>query len=65
MQFLFYLFVLSIAFTVGMTISYLIVFFLFGLTPGNTSIMLLAMCWVMMLKFNPVWKELWDKWTKK
>ncbi|OCA85920.1 hypothetical protein A8F94_13810 [Bacillus sp. FJAT-27225] len=65
MKFAFYLFVLSIAMTLGLTISYLVVFLLFRLLPGTLSIMILALCWVVMLKMNPVWKELWDKWTKK
>ena len=61
---LFKVHVFLIAGTVGLTI-WLPFSILFGIQPSPITLCSLALTWSLMIKTNPVWKLLWEKWTKK
>ncbi|MCA1040554.1 hypothetical protein LCM00_13665 [Bacillus infantis] len=65
MDILFKIYVLLIAATIGMTISIILAFLFFKINPTPLLIVATASNWVLMIKLNPVWQELWEKWTSK
>lgn len=59
---LFKFYVFLIAGTLGLTIWFPLSI-LFGKEPSPIMIIFLPITWVLMIKTNPVWKTLWQKWT--
>jgi hypothetical protein len=61
----FKIYIILIAGTIGLTIDSLLEFLFFQIQPSPLFIITLSLNWALMLKTNPVWKMLWEKWTKK
>jgi hypothetical protein len=57
--------VLTIAVTLGITFYMLFGIAVFKAIPSIATLSFLAIAWVLMIKFNPVWLDLWEKWTRK
>lgn len=65
MDILFKIYVLLIAGTIGLTIDVLFELLFFRITPSPIAFIALPASWALMIKTNPVWKKLWENWTKK
>jgi hypothetical protein len=57
--------VLTIAMNIGVAMYVVIKMILFQLPPSLLTVVFLGTSWALMVIFNPVWKELWCKWTQK
>jgi hypothetical protein len=65
MDTLYKVYLLLIAGTVGLTIDVLLELLLFQIQPSPILTGSLPINWIIMIRTNPVWHTLWEKWTKK
>lgn len=64
MEYLFKVHLFLIAGTLGLTIWFPLSL-MFHVPPSPIVISILPLSWVIMIKTNPVWKMLWEKWTDR
>lgn len=65
MELIFKMQLLTIAIIIGVTIYVFIKMILFQLPPSQLAVVMILTTWILTIKFNTVWKELWSKWTRK
>ncbi|NRD78535.1 hypothetical protein HPT25_14310 [Bacillus sp. BRMEA1] len=61
---LFKIHIFLVAATIGLTLELPLELFLFHTKLTPISAVCLPISWIVMLKTNPAWKILWEKWTK-
>lgn len=65
MELIFKMQVLTIALNMGVAIWIIIEMIILQVPPTLMAIVFLVTSWALMIKFNPVWSDLWSKWTQK
>lgn len=61
MDFLYKIQVLAIAFVLGVTIWMIMNMIIFNVPPTFAGLSAITISWIIMVKFNPVWHDLWEK----
>jgi hypothetical protein len=63
MKGIFYIHLIGVAGTIGLTIW--MPFSIILGTFESKHMIIIPACWLIMLKYNPVWADLWEKWSNK